>query len=392
MHEATASIPIIGDGDTGYGNAMNVKRTVQGYSAAGFAGILIEDQVWPKSCGHVRGKRVIPRDEAVARIRAACYARDEGSDIVIVARTDARQAESFQEAIYRAAAFADAGADVVFVDALETIAEMRTLCVDVQHAHKMANMLEGGGKTPILSPQELEELGFKLCAYPLSLLGVSIAAMRKALAGLKKGVVPRVPDEMLSFQDLQVAVGFPRYFEEEIKYAVKLKSNSGSIGTADGESPPGNTTGSSEDGVGGRRGGSAAMVLEPDMVIEPGSVSGASKAEENDAEKTFDIMSSRQSMDDGQESGRKQGMASQWLRVKVTNIATGAVNLDLKIPSGFLGSIAQLVPQIAGYDLDGLFKGVARERGETIDGGVKNAGDPVFSVDADGDRIDFYFE
>lgn len=98
MHEATRSIPIIGDGDTGYGNAMNVQRTVRGYAAAGFAGILIEDQVWPKSCGHVRGKRVVPRDEAIARIRAACDARGDGSDIVIVARTDARQAESFQEA------------------------------------------------------------------------------------------------------------------------------------------------------------------------------------------------------------------------------------------------------------------------------------------------------
>jgi 2-methylisocitrate lyase-like PEP mutase family enzyme len=181
MHEATKSIPIIGDGDTGYGNALNVKRTVSQYSAAGFAGILIEDQQWPKSCGHVRGKRVVSREEAISRIRAACDARDAldtPDKIVIVARTDARQAVSFQEAMARAAAFAEVGADVVFVDALESAAEMRTLCAEVPNAYKMANMLEGGGKTPILTPEELEVMGFKLCAYPLSLLGVSINAMR----------------------------------------------------------------------------------------------------------------------------------------------------------------------------------------------------------------------
>ena len=133
----------------------------------------------------MRGKRVVSREEAIARVRAACDARDEcsrpESRIVVIARTDARQAVSFQEAMARAAAFADAGADVVFIDALESAAEMRTMCAELPGVHKMANNLEGGGKTPILSAEELEGLGFKLLAFPLSLLGVSINAMRGAL-------------------------------------------------------------------------------------------------------------------------------------------------------------------------------------------------------------------
>ena len=107
---------------------MNVKRTVKGYAQAGFAGILIEDQIAPKSCGHVKGKKVVGREEAVSRIRAAADARDEGAYILILARTDARQAESLEEAMWRVQAFADAGADILFVDALESEAEMRAFC------------------------------------------------------------------------------------------------------------------------------------------------------------------------------------------------------------------------------------------------------------------------
>ncbi|KAK9824446.1 hypothetical protein WJX72_010304 [[Myrmecia] bisecta] len=210
MHEATQHLPIIGDGDTGYGNAMNVKRTVRGYAASGFAGILIEDQVAPKSCGHVKGKHVVSREEAVSRIRAAVDAREEGSDIVIVARTDARQALSLEEALWRAAAFADAGADVVFIDALASREELRAFAgagQGLKGIPKMANMLEGGGKTPILSPEELEALGFKLVAYPLSLLGVSIQAMQSALQLLQQGQVPGEP-ALPSFSAIQTAIGF----------------------------------------------------------------------------------------------------------------------------------------------------------------------------------------
>nr|GEU90583.1 phosphoenolpyruvate carboxylase family protein [Tanacetum cinerariifolium] len=176
------SIPVIGDGDNGYGNAMNVKRTVKGFIKAGFAGILLEDQVSPKACGHTQGRKVVSRDEAVMKIKAAVDARKEsGSDIVIVARTDSRQALSIEEALWRSRAFAEAGADVLFVDALASKEEMKAFCEVATSVPKLANMLEGGGKTPILTPLELEDIGYKIVAYPLSLMGVSIRAMETCL-------------------------------------------------------------------------------------------------------------------------------------------------------------------------------------------------------------------
>jgi 2-methylisocitrate lyase-like PEP mutase family enzyme len=138
---AAVSIPVIGDGDTGYGNALNVKRTVKGYIQAGFAGILLEDQVTPKACGHTPGRQVIPREEAVTKIRAAIDARNEsGSDIVIVARTDARQAVSLNEALWRVRAFADAGADVLFIDALASVEEMSSFCRVAPRVPKMVTV------------------------------------------------------------------------------------------------------------------------------------------------------------------------------------------------------------------------------------------------------------
>ncbi|XP_062108096.1 uncharacterized protein LOC133818975 isoform X2 [Humulus lupulus] len=213
------SIPVIGDADTGYGNAMNVKRTVKGYIKAGFAGIMIEDQVLPKACGHTRGRKVVSREEAVMRIKAAVDAREEsGSDIVIVARSDARQAVSFEESLWRTRAFADAGADVLFIDALASIEEMKAFCETAPQIPKLANMLEGGGKTPILTPSELEDIGYKLVVYPLSLLGVSIKAMQDALIGIKNGHVPPL-GTMPSFEEIKEIVGFNRYYEEEKRYA-----------------------------------------------------------------------------------------------------------------------------------------------------------------------------
>ncbi|KAL9297548.1 hypothetical protein ACSQ67_023444 [Phaseolus vulgaris] len=213
------SIPIIVDADNGYGNAMNLKRTVKGFIAAGFAGILLEDQVAPKACGHTRGRKVLPREEAVMKIRAAVDARTEsGSDIVIVARTDARQAVSLEEALIRCRAFADAGADVLFIDALASVEEMRALCQVSPNVPKLANMLEGGGKTPILSPKELEDVGFKLAIYPLSLIGVCIRAMQDALTAIKGGNVPP-PGSMPSFEEIKDIVGFNTYYKEEERYS-----------------------------------------------------------------------------------------------------------------------------------------------------------------------------
>ncbi|KAK9138919.1 hypothetical protein Sjap_009513 [Stephania japonica] len=213
------SIPVIGDGDNGYGNALNVKRTIKGFIKAGFAGILLEDQVAPKACGHTRGRKVIPREEAIMHIKAAIDAREEsGSDIVILARTDSRQAVSLEEALIRSQAFADAGADVLFIDALASVEEMKAFCQISPQVPKMANMLEGGGKTPILSPAELEEIGYKIVCYPLSLLGVCMKAMEGALTAIKGGQIPP-PGSLPSFEEMKETLGFNKYYAEEGRYA-----------------------------------------------------------------------------------------------------------------------------------------------------------------------------
>lgn len=211
---AAVSIPVIGDADTGYGNAVNVKRTVRGYAAAGFACAMIEDQLSPKRCGHTRGKQVVERDEALARVRAAVDARDEGAGILVMARTDARATHDLDEALWRGRAFHDAGADIVFVEAPQSEAEMATICREIPGPH-LANMVEGG-QSPLLPPLRLEALGFKIVAYPLTLLSASIAAMREALADLGAG---RTPQGLTSFQELQELVGFPDYDAEAARYA-----------------------------------------------------------------------------------------------------------------------------------------------------------------------------
>ena len=211
------TIPVIGDGDTGYGNPMNVKRTVAGYARAGFAAIMIEDQLAPKRCGHTRGKQVVSRAEARTRIRAALDARDEarsqGDDILILARTDARAVHGLDEALARARDFAELGADILFVEAPRSAAEMRRICDEVPGVH-MANMVEGGA-TPLLPPAELEELGFRIAAYPLTLLAAAMAAMREALAAMKTG---RTPERLASFDDIKTIVGFDEYYREEERY------------------------------------------------------------------------------------------------------------------------------------------------------------------------------
>ena len=165
---AAVSIPVIGDGDTGYGNAVNVKRTVRGYHQAGLAGIMIEDQVAPKRCGHVAGKQVVSFEEALQRVRAACDARDEcGGDILVMARTDALHTHGLDEAIRRMRAFADVGADILFLEALTTREEMETFCAAAPDVPKMANLIEGGA-TPMLSTDILGEIGFKVSETLLS--------------------------------------------------------------------------------------------------------------------------------------------------------------------------------------------------------------------------------
>jgi 2-methylisocitrate lyase-like PEP mutase family enzyme len=211
------SIPMIGDGDTGFGSAQNIKRTVNGYARAGFAAIMLEDQVAPKRCGHTEGKSVVPRDEALTRIRAAVDARDEGADILIMARTDARACVSLDEAIARCQAFRALGADITFLEAPLGAEEMRRYCQDVD-GPKMANLIEGG-KTPLLPPGELEAFGYKIAVYPLTLLNVSIVAMRAALAQLARGDATAAMD----FEALKRAVGFPEYYAEEARYKLAAR-------------------------------------------------------------------------------------------------------------------------------------------------------------------------
>lgn len=208
------SIPVLGDGDTGYGNAMNVYRTVQGYQKAGFAAVMIEDQVSPKRCGHTRGKLVVEREEAYERIAAAVDARDESDDILILARTDAKGVLGLDEAIARGQKFYELGADILFIEAPETVEEMKTICREVPGIH-MANIIEGG-KTPILAPDELHEIGFKIAAYPLTLISAAMLAVEEALASLKQGVSPT---KLMPFDQVRRVVGFDDYYKEELRYS-----------------------------------------------------------------------------------------------------------------------------------------------------------------------------
>ena len=208
------SIPVIGDGDTGYGNAINVQRTVRGYAQAGFACIMIEDQVSPKRCGHTRGKQTVGRDEAFQRVRAAVDARDAGADILIMARTDANATDGFDEALRRVKTFAEMGADITFLEAPRTEDEMRAYCDGVT-GPKMANMVEQGD-TPLLAPERLGAIGYKIVLYPITLLLGGIKVMEDALAVLKQGAHP---DALAEFAHLREVIGFPAYEKEEKKYA-----------------------------------------------------------------------------------------------------------------------------------------------------------------------------
>ncbi|ETO65320.1 hypothetical protein F444_17339 [Phytophthora nicotianae P1976] len=229
--ESLRNVPCIGDGDTGYGNAMNVKRTVRAYAQAGMAGIMLEDQVSPKRCGHTAGKAVVSREEAFARVRAAVDARREGQfAIVIMARTDARGTHSLDEAIARCKEFARLGADITFLEAPQSVEEMETYCREVP-GPKMANMVENG-LTPVLLPEQLGNMGYKLAAYPITLLSASIKAMEEALRLLKcqtggekkedtgNNATPSTElDKLLcDFAHVKDVVGFTEYYAEEDRY------------------------------------------------------------------------------------------------------------------------------------------------------------------------------
>jgi 2-methylisocitrate lyase-like PEP mutase family enzyme len=208
-----ASLPLIADGDTGYGNAMNVRRTVKGFARAGAAAVMIEDQKAPKRCGHTPGKAVVGRDEAYDRIRAAVDARAE-DDILILARTDARHEHGLGEAIERAARFRELGADILFVEAPKSVEEMRRVCSELP-GPKMANIVEGG-ETPELSHTELRDIGYAIAAYPLTLLAASMKAMTDSLTALRADS-DRSPG-LMPFTELRTRIGFDDYYETSSAY------------------------------------------------------------------------------------------------------------------------------------------------------------------------------
>ena len=212
------SIPLVADMDTGYGNELNVIRTIEECVEAGVAGVILEDQQWPKKCGHFEGKRVIPAEDHASKLKAAVHARG-GDDLVIIARTDARAPLGFDEAVRRGNLYRDAGADVVFVEAPQSVEELSGIAANVPNAPLFANMIEGG-KTPLLSSAELQALGFKMVVYPLSALFSAARAIGNIYRALKEEKTTKsLQDTLVSFHDFEEIVGVPHYKEVERKFA-----------------------------------------------------------------------------------------------------------------------------------------------------------------------------
>ena len=212
-------VPFIADGDTGYGGLLNVDRTVRGYAAAGAAGIQIEDQEFPKKCGHTEFRRVIPADDAVAKIRVAVEARPS-ADFLIVARTDARYSEGMDEALRRAERFLQAGADILFVESPETPEELRRVAETFRGAALLANMVEGG-RTPYLSTSELGTMGFKIALFPGTGFLTAARALQIAYSHLRDtGIGTGSDAPMLPFSEMNTLMGFPRVHDFERRHGL----------------------------------------------------------------------------------------------------------------------------------------------------------------------------
>ncbi|WP_439532244.1 isocitrate lyase/PEP mutase family protein [Polymorphobacter sp.] len=214
----TVNAGVIADADTGFGGLLNVHHTVRGYEAAGVAAIQIEDQEFPKKCGHTPNKRVIAPQDMAEKVRVACAARSSPEAMLVIARTDARQPEGFDAAIARANLYAEAGADIVFVEALHSEDEMRAACAAVR-APMMANMAHGG-QTPILTPEALKAIGYSLAIYPAMTALSAAAAVEKSLATLKRGQIPsEAPGDMFNFSEFNTLIGFEDVWAFEKKWA-----------------------------------------------------------------------------------------------------------------------------------------------------------------------------
>jgi len=215
---ACVDIPVIADADTGYGNPLNVIRTVGAYEAAGAAAIHIEDQVAPKKCGHMDGKLVIPAEEMAAKIRAATEARGD-PDFVIIARTDARAVEGFEQALARARRYLRAGADVLFIEALTSEAEAAEAARAFPGVPLLFNWAEGG-KTPPVSLARLREMGYRIVIFPIGTLLAATAAMRRILREIARAGTPAAAlGDLPSFSEFADFIGLPEVRAAEQRYA-----------------------------------------------------------------------------------------------------------------------------------------------------------------------------
>lgn len=213
----STSVPLVADLDTGYGNALNVQRTVDRAMDAGVAGGILEDQQWPKRCGHMEEKRVVDADEHARRIRAAADVRAEReADFVIIGRTDAREPHGLDEAFRRGHIYADAGADVVFVEAPQSRAELEAVA-DEFDVPTFANMIEGG-QTPYLAAQDLHEIGFDIVVYPLSGLFAATRALQETYGTLAAEGTAEAADAV-AFDEFEQAIGAPALRDRERRYA-----------------------------------------------------------------------------------------------------------------------------------------------------------------------------
>ena len=210
------SVPVIVDADTGYGNALSVNKLVHELETAGASGIFLEDQKWPKRCGHMKGKEVIPKDEYAEKLQAALDARSD-KDFIIVARTDARATEGLDKAIERGLFYKKIGADVIFIEAPKTIQEMQKIGNSI-NAPLVANMIEGGA-TPIISKSKLHRMGFKIILYPLSVLFSNTFATFQTLKELKRfGITKKSKKKMVNFDQFNEIVELSKYTKLEKRY------------------------------------------------------------------------------------------------------------------------------------------------------------------------------
>lgn len=213
-------VPVLADADTGYGNPLNVMRTVREYEKAGVCGIQLEDQVFPKRCGHMLGRRVIPKDEMVQKIKAAVDARHD-DDLVIIARTDARTNHGLEEALERGKAYEEAGADLIFIESPESVEEMRKINETFPDTPTLANMLEGG-RSPIPTAKELEAMGFGIAIYCTGPLYAAALAVRDYMQHLQSaGTTADYYDRLITFPEFNSFIGLDRYNELSARYAPK---------------------------------------------------------------------------------------------------------------------------------------------------------------------------